>query len=193
MAVKAQDQVTLIDMTDAISIITWYRLQVSTLTKPAKPTTSNTSQPPDGWTKTEPAFSEGSTNTLYTCCQNNFGDGTCVWGEVQVSSSYEAAKAAYNKADSAQNTANKALSSTEIIVGTQTSATGAWTGMASFSELTDGQSILYWLPYAGSGNAALNLTLSNGNTTGAIACYYCCSLIFLSGFDLGCMSRNDPL
>ena len=22
---------------------------------------------------------------------------------------------------------------------------------------------------------------------------YCCSLIFLSGFDLGCMSRNDPL
>ena len=79
MAVKAQDQVTLIDMTDAISIITWYRLQVSTLTRPAKPTTSNASQPPDGWTKTEPAFSEGSTNTLYTCCQNNFGDGTCVY------------------------------------------------------------------------------------------------------------------
>ncbi|MBQ3666047.1 MAG: hypothetical protein II919_08085 [Lachnospiraceae bacterium] len=25
------------------------------------------------------------------------------------------------------------------------------------------------------------------------ATYYCCSLIFLSGFDLGCMSRNDPL
>ena len=22
---------------------------------------------------------------------------------------------------------------------------------------------------------------------------WCCSLIFLSGFDLGCMSRNDPL
>ena len=26
-----------------------------------------------------------------------------------------------------------------------------------------------------------------------VADEYCCSLIFLSGFDLGCMSRNDPL
>lgn len=62
--------------------------------------------------------------------------------------------------------------SAEIIVGTQTAATGAWTGKASFSELTDGQQIVYWLPYAGSGNASLNLTLANGTTTGAINCYY---------------------
>ena len=60
----------------------------------------------------------------------------------------------------------------EIVVGTQTAATGAWTGKASFSELSDGQQIVYWLPYAGSGNATLNLTLANGTTTGAINCYY---------------------
>lgn len=60
----------------------------------------------------------------------------------------------------------------EVIVGTQTAATGAWTGVASFSELRDGQQIIYWLPYAGSGNATLNLTLSTGATTGAIPCYY---------------------
>ena len=60
----------------------------------------------------------------------------------------------------------------EVIVGTQTAATGAWTGAASFSELKDGQQIIYWLPYAGSGNATLNLTLSTGETTGAIPCYY---------------------
>ena len=56
----------------------------------------------------------------------------------------------------------------EVIVGTQTAATNAWTGNASFSELTDGMTILYWLPFAGtSSSATLNLTLSDGTTTGA--------------------------
>ena len=56
----------------------------------------------------------------------------------------------------------------EVIVGTQTAATNAWTGRASFSELKDGLTILYWLPYAGtSSSATLNLTLADGTTTGA--------------------------
>lgn len=62
--------------------------------------------------------------------------------------------------------------SDDVIVGTQTSVTGSWTGKAKFAELKDGQRIAYWLPYNGSGNATLNLTLSTGSTTGAIACYY---------------------
>ena len=61
---------------------------------------------------------------------------------------------------------------TEVIVGTQTAVTGSWTGKASFTSLKDGQQIAYWLPYDGSGNASLNLTLADGTTTGAIACYY---------------------
>ena len=70
--------------------------------------------------------------------------------------------------DTAQSTAEQALSSTECIVGTQTASTNAWTGIASFSSLVDGQTILYWLPYAGTSTAAtLNLTLSGGGTTGA--------------------------
>ena len=57
----------------------------------------------------------------------------------------------------------------EVIVGTQTAATNAWTGAASFSELRDGQSILYWLPFAGtSSSATLNLTLADGTETGAV-------------------------
>ena len=60
----------------------------------------------------------------------------------------------------------------EIVVGTQTAATGAWTGIASFAQLVDGQQITYWLPYAGSGAATLTLTLSDGTTTEAIPCYY---------------------
>ena len=60
----------------------------------------------------------------------------------------------------------------EVIVGTQTAATAAWTGVASFSELRDGQTILYWLPFAGtSTNATLNLTLADGTETGAVPVY----------------------
>jgi len=58
------------------------------------------------------------------------------------------------------------------VKGTQTAATGAWTGVIPIPALYDGLTIMYYLPYAGSGNATLNLTLSNGTTTGAVNCYY---------------------
>lgn len=58
------------------------------------------------------------------------------------------------------------------VVGTQTAATGSWTGTIDVDSLYDGLTIAYFLPYAGSGNATLNLTLKDGTTTGAINCYY---------------------
>lgn len=58
--------------------------------------------------------------------------------------------------------------SIEYIKGTQTAATGSWTGVTKDTALYDGKTILYFLPYAGSGNASLNLTLAGGTTTGAI-------------------------
>jgi hypothetical protein len=58
------------------------------------------------------------------------------------------------------------------VKGTQTAATGAWTGNIPVPALYDGLTIMYYLPYAGSGNATLNLTLSTGQTTGAKNCYY---------------------
>ena len=62
--------------------------------------------------------------------------------------------------------------SVEYIIGTQTAATGNWTGVSSsLTELKDGTQIRYWLPYAGSGNASLNLTLKDGTATGAIPIY----------------------
>lgn len=60
----------------------------------------------------------------------------------------------------------------EFIYGTQTASTGAWTGVTKDSELFDGKIIEYFLPFAGSGNATLNLTLADGTTTGAKNCYY---------------------
>lgn len=83
------------------------------------------------------------------------------------------------------NTLTDYINSTEIIVGTQTAATGSWTGVAGFSELRDGQQIAYWLPYAGSGSASLNLTLSDGTTTGAITVYYKGSTVATTHFSAG--------
>ena len=72
-----------------------------------------------------------------------------------------------------QTDINLALSqSVEYIIGTQTATTGSWAGRSStLTELKDGTQIRYWLPYAGSGNATLNLTLKDGTTTGAINIY----------------------
>ena len=62
---------------------------------------------------------------------------------------------------------------TPFVAGTQLATTGSWTGIASsVGALYDGLTINYWLPYSGSGNATLNLTLKGGGTTGAINCYY---------------------
>ena len=169
MAVKASATISLSCVVDVQSTTRYYLLQASTLSKPSKPTAN----PPAGsWTDTEPGYTSGSTNSLYFTDLTVFSDGTWAYSSVSLSSSYEAAKEAYNKAVAAQNTAQQALSNTEVVVGTQTATTGTWTGVASFSSLSDGQQIVYWLPYAGSGSASLNLTLSDGSTTGAIPCYY---------------------
>ena len=61
----------------------------------------------------------------------------------------------------------------EVIIGTQTAATGNWTGvskLATASDMKSGYRFTYWLPYAGSGNATLTLTFQDG-TTKAIDCY----------------------
>ena len=59
------------------------------------------------------------------------------------------------------------------VIGTQTASTGSWTGaLHGVPALYTGLTIAYYLPYAGNGNATLNLTLDNGTTTGAISCYY---------------------
>ena len=165
MAVKASGGITLSAVRDLESCTRYYLLQSSTQAKPAKPT----AKPPGGsWATSEPGYTSGSTNSLYFCDLNVFSDGSYAYSEVSLSSSYEAAKAAYNKAVGAEATAQDAASSTEVIVGTQTASTYAWTGKASFASLTDGRTILYWLPFAGTSTAAtLNLTLSGGGTTGA--------------------------
>ena len=165
MAIKASASITLSAVRDLQSCTRYYLLQSSTSAKPSKPTAN----PPGGnWVTADPTYTSGSTNSLYFCDLNVFSDGSFAYSDVSLSSSYEAAKEAYNKAVTAENEAAQALANGECIVGTQTASTNAWTGRASFASLQDGQVIMYWLPYAGTSTAAtLNLTLSGGGTTGA--------------------------
>lgn len=73
----------------------------------------------------------------------------------------------YTKEESREN------SYFELIIGTQTAATGNWTGISKLptaSAMTSGYRFTYWLPYNGSGNATLTLTFGDG-TTKSIALY----------------------
>jgi hypothetical protein len=58
------------------------------------------------------------------------------------------------------------------VIGTQTESTASWTGTLPIPQLYDGLTIAYHLPYTSASNATLNLTLSNGTTTGPINCYF---------------------
>lgn len=104
MAVKASATITLSFMVDVKATYRYYKLQASTASAPEVPTTAI----PSGWTDSEPTYTEGSTNTLYIVDKTVFTNDTFVYSAVSKSTSYEAAKAAYNKAVNAQNTANEA-------------------------------------------------------------------------------------
>ena len=95
MAVKSSATITLSAVVDVIATTRYYLLQSSTLNKPAKPTTK---PPTGGWTDTEPAYTSGSTMSLYITDRTDYSDGTWSYSAVSLSSSYEAAKAAYNAA-----------------------------------------------------------------------------------------------
>lgn len=67
--------------------------------------------------------------------------------------------------------ADTSLDGVEYINGTQTAATGTWTGVTRSPALYVGKTIAYRLPKDGSGNASLILTLADGSQTSAYAVY----------------------
>lgn len=100
MAVKAKAEITLSRIIDIESVTRYYLLQSSTASVPSKPTAN----PPGGnWKTTEPSYTSGSTNTLYFVDLTVMTNGTFSYSAVSKSSSYEAAKEAWNKANNAQN------------------------------------------------------------------------------------------
>lgn len=106
-----------------------------------------------------------------------------------------------NKINSTETTANQAASdiilvntsldayrdANSVVIGTQNSETGLFTGNAKFALLQDGQQITYWLPYGYSETGAIDyqpvggtlekgaaivLTLNSGATTDPIPCFF---------------------
>lgn len=96
----ASAQITIFNVIDISEVTRYYILKSSTASAPSKPTTN---PPASDWTTTEPSYTTGSTNTLYFVDLTVFSDDSFNYSEVSKSSSYEAAKEAYNKATNAQD------------------------------------------------------------------------------------------
>lgn len=106
MAVKGSATVTLSQYRDTESVTRYYKLQSSSMAAPDKPANVKPNETPAGWSKAEPACD--ITKTLYTCDVTAFSDKTTHVSDVSKSTSYEAAKEAWNKANNAQGTATEA-------------------------------------------------------------------------------------
>ena len=114
MAVKAKAQITIFYVNEVEAVYRYYLLQSSTLAKPSAPT----AYPPGGsWVVTEPTYTEGSTTSLYYVDCTVLSDGTWSYSPVSLSSSYEAAKLAYNKAIAAIGRVTTAEQSIEAANG----------------------------------------------------------------------------
>lgn len=113
MAVKAMDSITIMDLSDVVMIRTWYKSVLRTAAAPTVAQNATEAQmTSDGWGTTEPSVD--TTKKLYTVQQNVFGDGSYVWGDVSLDSSYEAAIEAFNRAVAAEGTATNYL---ELVSG----------------------------------------------------------------------------
>ena len=99
----SKTEITLTQVVDIVSNMRYYKLESSTAVAPSKPTEN----PPSDWSTTEPSYTSGSTNTLYFVDCTIYSNGTFKYSDVSKSSSYEAAKEAYNKAQAAQETVDK--------------------------------------------------------------------------------------
>lgn len=97
MAVKASATITLTQYRDTKSVTRYYKLQPAGSSAPLKP---ETKPPSSDWTDSEPACD--ISKELYFCDLTIFSNGEGEYSKVSKSTSYEAAKQAYNRADDAQ-------------------------------------------------------------------------------------------
>ena len=98
MAVKASATITLTSYRDTQSVTRYYKLQPAGSSAPLKP---DTKPPSSDWTDSEPACD--ISKELYFCDLTIFSNGEWEYSTVSKSTSYEAAKQAYNKAQGAKD------------------------------------------------------------------------------------------
>lgn len=164
MTVIARDDVTLALVTDVASTAHYFQLKASTASAPTVPTVYPAPSP---WVTTEPTYTEGVTNSLYTVDVTVFSDGSFDYTPVSLSSSYEAAKAAYNKAQQAQSAATSAQTSATTAVNTANSKSVIFVQAATPTASTDND---FWFQLDGSGNV-IHLWKSTAAGSGSWAKY----------------------
>ena len=149
-----------------------YRIASSTST-PTAPTKSeaetfiDSGTLPTGWSKVEPSYDGTSTNSLYTVDITGYTDGTVNVSDVSKSSSYEAAKEAYNKSlavESDLNASRAWYAVCETAAGTVDKVATVSPATTEFS-LHEGSSVFVKFTATNSG-AVASLTL-NVNGSGA--------------------------
>ena len=98
MAVIGSATVTLTQYRDIQSVTRYYKLQIVGSSAPLKP---ETKPPSSDWTDSEPACD--ISKELYFCDLTIFSNGEWEYSKVSKSTSYEAAKQAYNRAQAAKD------------------------------------------------------------------------------------------
>lgn len=132
--------------------VRYYMLQSSSSAAPSKPTAN----PPAGWSDTEPAYVSGSTNTLYFVDCNIYSDKTFSFSEVSKSSTYEAAKDAWNKANNAQESIdNLEIGGRNLLTNTWT-MDSPWTNSSKAAAKFDETEKIYYRPVWSSTGSSWN-------------------------------------
>ena len=132
----------------------YYILQSTTPVKPAV-------KPPGGnWVTTEPSYTTGSTNSLYFTDLTVFSDGSFAYSDVSLSSSYEAAKAAFNEAVTAEAAAAEAakIATNYLSYNSSTGLDVSYTGTNAKTRIK-GSGVEV---FGGSGDSAAFFGTSNG-------------------------------
>ena len=166
---KAKAEITIYHNVDITAVYRYYLLQSSTAAVPSKPTVY---PPASTWSQAEPGYTEGSTKSLYTVECTLFSNNTFAYSEVSLSSSYEAAKIAYNKSVAAQNTANSA---NDKIDNLEIGGVNLALRTDTLEDLEDPTTYPYFYPYtesdvieeSGNVNTVVSTTESGGIATNA--------------------------
>lgn len=105
--ILARNIIALARINDVTGTTYYYKSQVSTAAKPAKPTAAT----PSGWSTTEPAYN--AANSVYVTVKTTYSDNSFSYSDVSLASAYEGAKEAHNTAASAKSTAEAAQEAVE--------------------------------------------------------------------------------
>lgn len=131
MAVKASATITLTQYRDTKSVTRYYKLQPAGSSAPLKP---ETKPPSSDWTDSEPACD--ISKELYFCDLTIFSNGEGEYSKVSKSTSYEAAKQAYNKAQAAKDGLdNLEIGGRNLLIGSEKGVVNTNADTSSYADI----------------------------------------------------------